>query len=269
MFVIELDDLKRSNALHGYSAGDSQLRKVGALVRELIGDRHFAARLTGDRLGIALIGSPDHELADFERTLRRGFATIDVSTAIGVGRRHPDRGLDGAVDDAESQLDRGITAQPVVTTGDAHEAALGDLSFKFATGARRFDLGNYNFANASMVDVSLGQILNVGTQRIEAHVCTLSHALAQGFYDLGLPVAGGVPGPHLAGIITVGTMSTDHYGTSDERFNRLYKFLGENNVKLSIRRGMLRFSLHGYNNMADVERVLALSKKFLGNTATR
>ena len=123
VFVVELDDLKRSNALHGYSAGDSQLRKVGALVRELIGDRHFAARLTGDRLGIALVGSPDHELADFERTLRRGFATIDVSTAIGVGRRHPDRGLDGAVDDAESQLDRGVPAQPVVTTGDAHEAA--------------------------------------------------------------------------------------------------------------------------------------------------
>lgn len=154
-----------------------------------------------------------------------------------------------------------------VDLGDAHEAALGDLSFKFATGARRFDLGNYNFANAAMVDASLKQLLDLGTRRIEAHVCALSHALVQGFYDMGVPVAGGAPGPHLAGIVTVGAMSTNHYGTEDERFNKLYQYLGENNVKLSIRRGMLRFSLHAYNNLDDVERVVALSKKFLGTNA--
>jgi selenocysteine lyase/cysteine desulfurase len=150
-----------------------------------------------------------------------------------------------------------------VDVGDAHEAALGDLSFNFAAAARRFDLGNYNFANAAMVDASLKQILDIGTRRIEEHVCMLSHALVRGFCDMGVPVAGGAPGPHLAGIVTVGAMSANHYGTEDERFNRLYKFLVENNVKLSIRRGLLRFSLHAYNNMADVERVLALSREFL------
>ena len=46
-------------------------------------------------------------------------------------------------------------------------------------------------------------------------------------------------------------------------YNGLYKYLGDNQVKLSIRRGMLRFSLHAYNNMDDVNRVLELSKKFL------
>jgi cysteine desulfurase/selenocysteine lyase len=150
-----------------------------------------------------------------------------------------------------------------VDLGDAHEAALGDLSYQLAPGARRFDLGNYNFANAAMADASLKQLLDIGTTQIEAHVCRLSHALARGFYDMGVPVAGGAPGPHLAGIVTVGTMSTNHYGTGDERFNQLYQFLGENDVKLSIRRGMLRFSLHAYNNMADVERVLELSGDFL------
>jgi selenocysteine lyase/cysteine desulfurase len=34
-------------------------------------------------------------------------------------------------------------------------------------------------------------------------------------------------------------------------------------VKLSIRRGKLRFSLHVYNNMDDVERVLSLTRDFL------
>ena len=150
-----------------------------------------------------------------------------------------------------------------VDLGDAHEAALGDSSFQYAAGARRFDLGNYNFANAAMVDASLKQLLEIGTQRIESHVCALSQALAQGFFDMGVPVAGGQPGPHLAGIVTVGTLSANHYGTEDERFNKLYQFLGENKVKLSIRRGMLRFSLHAYNHRDDVQRVLDLSKTFL------
>jgi cysteine desulfurase / selenocysteine lyase len=150
-----------------------------------------------------------------------------------------------------------------VDLGDAHEAAMGDMSFKLAAGARRFDLGNYNFAATAAVNASMQQLLAIGTQRIEQHVTGLSRALAQGYFDMGVPVAGGKPGPHLGGIVTIGNMSTDHYGTGDERFNGLYQHLGDNQVKLSIRRGLLRFSLHAYNNMHDVERVLALSKAFL------
>ena len=154
-----------------------------------------------------------------------------------------------------------------VDLGDAHEAAMGDYSFRFAEGAKRFDLGNYNFAATAAVDASMKQLLDIGTHRIEKHVTGLSHALVQGYLDMGVPVAGGKPGPHLAGIVTIGNMSADHYGTSDERFNGLYKYLGDNQVKLSIRRGMLRFSLHAYNNLDDVNRVLELSKKFLATSA--
>jgi cysteine desulfurase/selenocysteine lyase len=152
-----------------------------------------------------------------------------------------------------------------VDMGEAHEAAMGDTTFKLAAGARRFDLGNYNYAAAAAVDASLAQLLEIGTQRIEAHVTKLSHALAQGFLDMGVPVCGGAPGPHLAGIVTVGNFSANHYGTDEARYDGLYKHLGDNQVKLSIRRGMLRFSLHAYNNIDDVNRVLELSKKFLGS----
>ena len=153
-----------------------------------------------------------------------------------------------------------------VDLGDAHEAAMGDmgdLSFKMAAGARRFDLGNYNFAATAAVNASMKQLLDIGTQRIEKHVTGLIHALAQGYVDMGVPVAGGKPGPHLAGIVTIGNMSANHYGSDDERFNGLYQYLGDNQVKLSIRRGLLRFSLHAYNNLDDVNRVLDLSKAFL------
>ncbi len=150
-----------------------------------------------------------------------------------------------------------------VDLGDAHEAAMGDMSFKLAEGARRFDLGNYNFAATAAVDASMQQLLELGTPRIEKHVTGLAHVLAQGYLDMGVPVAGGKPGPHMAGIVTIGNMSANHYGSDDARFNGLYKFLCDNQVKLSIRRGLLRFSLHAYNNRDDVNHVLALSKAFL------
>ena len=63
---------------------------------------------------------------------------------------------------------------------------------------------------------------------------------------------------------TVGAMGAgSHYGTDDARFNDLYKFLEEQRVRLSIRRGVLRFSLHLYNNMDDVARVHELTRTFL------
>jgi cysteine desulfurase / selenocysteine lyase len=150
-----------------------------------------------------------------------------------------------------------------VDVGDAHEASIGGYDFTLAAGARRFDLGNYNFLATAAVDASMSQLLEWGTSNIERHVVGLSQALARGFLDLGLAVAGGEPGPHLANIVTIGAMSSNHYGTEDERYNKLYEHLAANRVKLSIRRGMLRFSVHAYNSMDDVARVLELTRSFL------
>ena len=40
----------------------------------------------------------------------------------------------------------------------------------------------------------------------------------------------------------------------------LYGHLAANGVRLSIRRGILRFSLHVNNNAADIERVIELAR---------
>jgi cysteine desulfurase/selenocysteine lyase len=146
---------------------------------------------------------------------------------------------------------------------DAHEASRGGDDYKLMPGARRFDCGNYNYAGAAAAHASLAELAAIGTERIERHVTGLAHEFARGMLALGLPVPGGEPGPHIGHIVSVGNLSDNHYGADDERIQGLYEHLVENNVKLSIRRGTLRFAFHLYNNREDVGRVLDLSRAFL------
>jgi cysteine desulfurase / selenocysteine lyase len=165
--------------------------------------------------------------------------------------------------DWAEQMHPAYLARFSVDLGDAHEAELGSSDYQLMPAARRFDLGNYNFLGCAAADVAMAQLLAYDIRAIERHVIGLSHRLAQGFLDLNLPVCGGAPGPHLAHIVTVGTLGSSHYGTEDERFNQLYAFLTEHDVCLSIRRGVLRFSLHVYNTLNDVERLLGLTQRWL------
>lgn len=144
-----------------------------------------------------------------------------------------------------------------VDLGKTHEAARGAADAPFAAGARRFDVGNYNYEAAAIADASLALIEEVGTPAIERHVVRLSHGLARGLLALGLPVAGGNPGGHLGSIVSVGRHGAGgHDSTDDIEMNSLHKALMESGVRMSVRQGMLRFSFHLFNTEADVARVL-------------
>ena len=148
-----------------------------------------------------------------------------------------------------------------VDLGKAHEAAMGSDAYRLMPAARRFDVGNYNFLGCAAADASMEQLLGYDAPELERYVVGLTQQLAQGFMDLGLPVCGGVPGSHLANIVAVGELGHSHYGTDDERFNQLYAYLHDHGVRLSIRRGVLRFSLHVYNTRDDINRVLELTQE--------
>lgn len=151
-----------------------------------------------------------------------------------------------------------------VDLGDAHESEGGGTQYALLPGAHRFDLGNYNYVAIVAAHASLNHLLRLGVHNIETHTTRLGHALSRGLLEIGLPVCGGNPGPHIVHTVTVGDFGSgsDKY-TSNETINGLYQNLVDNKVKLSMRRGVLRFSLHVYNNLADVERVLDLSRSFL------
>ncbi len=151
-----------------------------------------------------------------------------------------------------------------VEVAEGHEASMGELDFRLRPSARRFDLGNYNFLAAAAANASIQYLLTWGSAAIETYVVGLAHALVRGILDLGLPVCGGAPGPHLAHIVSVGELGAGgHDSTENPRFAALYKHLTENRVRLSIRRGILRFSLHIHNRQQDIDRVLDLVKRAL------
>ena len=109
-----------------------------------------------------------------------------------------------------------------VDLGKTHEAAMGGFDFHLQPSARRFDLGNYNFLAAAGVNAAMQYLTKWGSRAVEAYVVGLAHRFARGVLDLGLPVCGGAPGPHLAHIVTVGQLGGGgHDSTEDPRFAAL------------------------------------------------
>ncbi len=124
-------------------------------------------------------------------------------------------------------------------------------------GAARFDLGNHNLAGCVAASASIAQLLDLGTARIERHVLRLSRRLDSGLRELGLPVFD--PGTHAARshIVSVGTaLEDDLDSTSDRTLLDLHDHLASRGIVLSVRRGVLRFAMHAYNDDSDIDRVL-------------
>ncbi len=161
---------------------------------------------------------------------------------------------------AEEMRPTALARFSVALDEGAHETALTGEDFEYAPAARRFDGGNYNYLGITAAHAALELLNQLGIPAIDAYVRTLSSRLAEGFLETGLPVCGGVPGPHLGNIVAVGESGGGrHYAADDPALNVLYDRLTEEGVHLSVRRGVLRFSLHAYNNEDDVDRILEIA----------
>ena len=146
---------------------------------------------------------------------------------------------------------------------DAHETAYSDEPLVYAPGARRFDLGNYNYLGMLATRASLELIRGIGVPTIETHVRGLAARLAEGLLELGLPVVGGAPGPYLAHIVSSGHLGSGrHYTADDPEVNELHRHLVDAGIVFSLRSGVLRFSFGLYNDESDVERVLTVVRAF-------
>ncbi len=149
---------------------------------------------------------------------------------------------------------------------DAHETAYTEDDLRYRPGALRFDVGNYNYLGAAAAGAGLELLHYLKVERVEAHVRRLAAWLADELLDLGLPVIGGEPGPHLAHIVCVGHgVGGRHYGAGSEAMSLLHDHLTRSGIRLAIRSGALRFSVGVYNNEDDVERVVDAAARGTGS----
>lgn len=159
------------------------------------------------------------------------------------------------------RLQPGSLARYGIDLGDAHEGEKGGTEYKLMPGARRFDVGSYNYAGANAVDVSLGLLEKAGVPAIERHVLDLARTFTAGLIELGLPVMSGKVDKHFSHIVIVG--KPEHDKAAEALMQKIHAYLFDNRVKASIRHGRLRFSFHFYNTCDEVEKVLALLRKIV------
>ena len=156
---------------------------------------------------------------------------------------------------------------------EGHEASLGDpISGRLAPGARRFDVGNYNYPAIIAVTPALKLILELTPHAVEDHAFGLAREFADRLLAIGLPVYGGRPGRWASHIVTVGAaLGYDHDSAADLSMAALYEHLVANGVRLSIRRDLLRFSFGLYNDRSDIDCVERLAREWVRgqNTAPR
>ncbi|MSP49135.1 MAG: aminotransferase class V-fold PLP-dependent enzyme [Alphaproteobacteria bacterium] len=147
-----------------------------------------------------------------------------------------------------------------VVTGK-HESDLGDGVLRLQPDARRFEIGNYNWIGIAALDASLDLLLSIGVPAIEHHATALAARLAGGLEQLGYPVCRPPEPWARSHIVTIGQLGAgDAYTSNDERLNRFAKALGDAKVKFTVRRGLVRFGFHLYNNEADVDKLLDIAR---------
>jgi selenocysteine lyase/cysteine desulfurase len=131
-----------------------------------------------------------------------------------------------------------------------HEADYDSGPIRYREAALRFDLGNYNFLAAALVDESLDLLLSYGTRRIDDYVTGLSARLAEGLRSAGATV---ISHPHaqLSNIVCVS------FQGDAQRALSVQDGLKSHNVHAAVRGSVLRFSLHFYNDRNDVDSAIA------------
>ena len=148
-----------------------------------------------------------------------------------------------------------------IERGKGHESEIEGHTYRLAPDARRFEAGNYNWAGIVAVNASLGELLEIGTERIEPHAVGLASALAEGLESLGLAVTQPPEVVARSHIVTVGQLGAgDAHASHDPRLNRIGEALQAGNVKYTVRKGLLRFGFHCFNDESDVARVLDLAR---------
>jgi len=113
-------------------------------------------------------------------------------------------------------------------------------------GAASFMVGMPNFPAIYAIRAALAYIQSIGPANIDRHARPLVEATIEGLARLPVEVITPLAGGTLAGIVAFRC----------ENMSAVFERLAADGIQLMHSAGRLRISLHGYNTMADVERLL-------------
>lgn len=146
----------------------------------------------------------------------------------------------------------------VLRTG--HQSEIESFDYRLLGDARRFEAGNYNWIGLAAADASMSELLQIGIANIEVHASGLARSLADELRARGFAVNQPLLDSHRSHLVTVGKLgSGGAYATDDPRLSQFVEQLEAAQINLSVRRGLLRFGFHCYNDSSDVAAVLAVA----------
>jgi selenocysteine lyase/cysteine desulfurase len=149
--------------------------------------------------------------------------------------------------DWQDRLRPPFLSVPAVERTGSHESDLGELlDYQLHDSASRFETGNHNFAGLFALDAALGLLTEVGTRVVDSHVTALASQLIFELNRRHYRVITPADSERRAGIVVFDT--PDIEATA--------RRLEEDRIRVSVRRGHVRVSLHVYNNEADLDRLL-------------
>jgi cysteine desulfurase / selenocysteine lyase len=113
--------------------------------------------------------------------------------------------------------------------------------------ARRFELITLPYQDFAGLNASLGLVLELGVERIQAHLQRLHEPVLAWASRTGTPVASPL-GAHGSGILCL----------APEDVGDAYRRLKAARIICSLREGAIRLSPHGYNTVEEMQRVVAV-----------
>ena len=143
--------------------------------------------------------------------------------------------------------------RPVISGWLGMEDALdfGNYKFQFVESAKRFDTGSYNLGGILGMGASIRLMLDVGVERIAAHLLMLTDRLVRGLRDKGYRVISSRRQGEASSIVAFISDLHDH--------KEIQRHLqAEHRVVIAVREGRLRASPHMYNTTEEIDRLVEL-----------
>jgi len=126
--------------------------------------------------------------------------------------------------------------------------------FTLKKDAKKFEEGTPNTISVHAFGAALGLLLETGIENIEKRVIGLGDCIIHELNKRNIKIYSSIQLPERSGNISF---------VLDKDINKLYSFMLENKVKLTVRDGLVRFSPHFYNHEDEILKVFDLLDWYL------